>query len=31
MFIQRPATLPPVFLFVVDLCMDDEDLQAVKV
>ena len=23
--------MPPVFLFVLDLCMDDEDLQAVKV
>ena len=30
-FLQRPVAAPPVFLFVVDLCMDDEDLQAVKV
>lgn len=28
---QRQATVPPVFLFVMDLCIDDEDLQALKV
>lgn len=28
--LQRQATVPPVFLFVVDLCVDDEDLQALK-
>ncbi len=28
---QRPAGLAPIFLFVLDLCMEDEDLQAVKV
>jgi protein transport protein SEC23 len=27
---QRQATVPPVFLYVMDLCMDDEDLQALK-
>eukprot|EP00053_Salpingoeca_punica_P011142 m.99720 g.99720 ORF g.99720 m.99720 type:complete len:768 (+) comp15597_c0_seq1:109-2412(+) len=28
--LQRQATVPPVFLFVVDLCLDEEDLQALK-
>lgn len=28
--LQRGATAPLVFLFVVDTCMDDDDLQAVK-
>lgn len=28
--LQRQATVPPVFLYVVDLCIDDEDLQALK-
>ncbi|EDQ92266.1 uncharacterized protein MONBRDRAFT_34958 [Monosiga brevicollis MX1] len=28
--LQRQATVPPVFLFVMDLCMDEEDLQALK-
>lgn len=28
--LQRQATVPPVFLFVMDLCIDDEDLQALK-
>ncbi|KJE96351.1 hypothetical protein, variant [Capsaspora owczarzaki ATCC 30864] len=28
--LQRGATLPPIFLFVVDTCMDDEDFQALK-
>lgn len=28
--LRRKATVPPVFLFVMDLCMDDEDLQALK-
>lgn len=28
--LTRRATVPPVFLFVVDLCMEQEDLQALK-
>eukprot|EP00049_Salpingoeca_infusionum_P000330 m.39098 g.39098 ORF g.39098 m.39098 type:complete len:793 (+) comp10280_c0_seq4:160-2538(+) len=28
--LQRQATVPPVFLYVMDLCLDDEDLQALK-
>eukprot|EP00051_Salpingoeca_urceolata_P027681 m.482747 g.482747 ORF g.482747 m.482747 type:complete len:780 (+) comp22653_c0_seq1:235-2574(+) len=28
--LQRQATVPPVFLFVVDICLDEEDLQALK-
>lgn len=27
---SRPVPLPPVFLYVVDLCQDDENLQALK-
>lgn len=27
---RRSATVPPVFLYVMDLCMDEEDLQALK-
>lgn len=27
---QRQATVPPVFLYVMDLCLDDEDLAALK-
>ena len=30
-FFQRAQTHPPVFLIVLDTCMDEEDLQAVKV
>lgn len=26
----RPAQVPPIFLFVVDTCLDDEDLKALK-
>ena len=29
--LQRQATVPPVFLYVMDLCMDEEDLRALKV
>eukprot|EP00126_Sphaerothecum_destruens_P008410 Sdes_comp20201_c0_seq1m13515 len=28
--LQRGALLPPIFLFVVDTCLDEEDLQALK-
>lgn len=28
--LRRSATVPPVFLYVMDLCLDDEDLQALK-
>lgn len=28
--LRRQATVPPVFLYVMDLCMDDEDLTALK-
>ena len=28
--LRRSATVPPVFLYVMDLCMDEEDLQALK-
>eukprot|EP00041_Stephanoeca_diplocostata_P017970 m.372535 g.372535 ORF g.372535 m.372535 type:complete len:779 (+) comp20875_c0_seq2:182-2518(+) len=28
--LRRTATVPPVFLFVMDLCLDEEDLQALK-
>eukprot|EP00050_Salpingoeca_kvevrii_P010416 m.8299 g.8299 ORF g.8299 m.8299 type:complete len:767 (-) comp2844_c0_seq1:371-2671(-) len=28
--LSRQASVPPVFLFVMDLCMDEEDLQALK-
>eukprot|EP01137_Pigoraptor_chileana_P023714 Opistho-2@90474 len=28
--LQRGATIPPVFLYVVDTCIDDEDIQALK-
>eukprot|EP01147_Barroeca_monosierra_P007743 gene7743-622_t len=28
--LQRQATVPPVFLYVVDLCLEEQDLQALK-
>ncbi|ORY03608.1 putative SEC23 [Basidiobolus meristosporus CBS 931.73] len=28
--LSRPASIPPIFLFVVDTCQDDEDLKALK-
>lgn len=28
--LSRPAQIPPIFLFVVDTCQDDENLQALK-
>lgn len=28
--LQRPAQVPPIFLFVVDTCLDEEDLKALK-
>jgi protein transport protein SEC23 len=28
--LQRGAAVPPIFLFVVDTCVDDEDLGALK-
>lgn len=28
--LTRSATLPPIFFFVVDVCLDDEDLVALK-
>ncbi|GAA5997902.1 GTPase-activating protein SEC23 [Rhodotorula paludigena] len=28
--LSRPAQIPPIFLFVVDLCLDDDDLKALK-
>ncbi len=28
--ISRPALAPPVFLYVVDTCLDDKNLQALK-
>eukprot|EP00035_Acanthoeca_spectabilis_P020937 m.435394 g.435394 ORF g.435394 m.435394 type:complete len:768 (+) comp17843_c0_seq1:111-2414(+) len=28
--LRRAASVPPVFLYVMDLCMDEEDLQALK-
>ncbi|ORZ29506.1 hypothetical protein BCR44DRAFT_1449714 [Catenaria anguillulae PL171] len=28
--LSRPAQTPPIFLFVVDTCLDDQDLQALK-
>lgn len=28
--LARPAPVPPVFLFVVDTCLDDEDLKALR-
>jgi protein transport protein SEC23 len=28
--LSRPAQIPPVFLFVVDTCLDDEDLKALR-
>lgn len=28
--LRRTATVPPVFLYVMDLCLDEEDLQALK-
>lgn len=27
---MRPAQVPPVFLFVIDTCMDAEDLKALR-
>jgi uncharacterized membrane protein (GlpM family) len=27
---MRPAQVPPIFLFVVDTCMDEEDLKALR-
>lgn len=27
---KRQATVPPVFLYVVDLCLEEQDLQALK-
>lgn len=28
--LQRPATIPPIFVFVVDTCLDEDDLKALK-
>ncbi|GAA5970401.1 hypothetical protein JCM5350_005368 [Sporobolomyces pararoseus] len=28
--LSRPAQIPPIFLFVVDTCLDDDDLKALK-
>ncbi|PWN47806.1 protein transport protein SEC23 [Violaceomyces palustris] len=28
--LSRPAQIPPIFLYVVDTCMDDDDLKALK-
>ncbi|KAK4046777.1 GTPase-activating protein S23 [Microbotryomycetes sp. JL221] len=28
--LSRPAQVPPIFLYVVDLCLDDDDLKALK-
>eukprot|EP00127_Corallochytrium_limacisporum_P000551 Clim_evm7s18 gene=Clim_evmTU7s18 len=28
--LQRPCTAPPIFLLLVDLCMDEDDLQSLK-
>jgi protein transport protein SEC23 len=28
--LSRPAQVPPIFLFVVDTCVDEEDLKALK-
>lgn len=28
--LSRPAPAPPIFLYVVDLCQEDEDLSALK-
>jgi protein transport protein SEC23 len=28
--LNRPPSLPPIFLFVIDTCLNDEDLQAMK-
>jgi protein transport protein SEC23 len=28
--LARPAPVPPIFLFVVDTCLDEEDLKALK-
>jgi protein transport protein SEC23 len=27
---MRPAQAPPIFLFVIDTCMDEEDLKALR-
>lgn len=27
---MRPAQVPPIFLFVIDTCMDEEDLKALR-
>lgn len=28
--LSRPALVPPIFLFVVDTCLDEEDLKALR-
>lgn len=28
--LSRPAQIPPIFLYVVDTCMDDDDLKALR-
>ena len=28
--LSRPAQVPPIFLFVVDTCLDEEDLKALR-
>ena len=27
---SRPAQVPPIFLFVIDTCLDEEDLKALR-